>query len=177
MTNSDAEYENQRFLVIRRFRDLPVALLFDSILDSAAIESFLADKNTIRMEWFWSNFLGGIKLCVRKSDADEALSLLDQPILERFDVEEIGEFQQPRCPQLQVTGNLLPRIEQASRLHSGPSWRPSAASSQSLGVRFLRSPMAGVQGETSGELLDFSLFNTDDRVDGVYLSCLVAIPD
>ena len=37
--------------------------------------------------------------------------------------------------------------------------------------------MVGVQGETSGELLDFSLLNTDDRVDGVYLSCLVGIPD
>jgi hypothetical protein len=92
MANSHAQYEDQRFLVIRRFRDLPDALLFDSILDSAAIECFLADENTIRMDWFWSNFLGGIKLCVRKSGAEEASSLLDQPILERFDVEGIGEF-------------------------------------------------------------------------------------
>lgn len=98
MTNSDAEYENQRFLVIRRFRDLPDAILFESILDSAGIERFLADENTIRMDWLWSNLLGGIKLCVRKSDADEALSLLDQPILDRFDVEGIGEFEQPHCP-------------------------------------------------------------------------------
>ena len=37
--------------------------------------------------------------------------------------------------------------------------------------------MAGVQEETSGELFAFSLLNTDDRVDGVYLSCLVAILD
>ena len=99
MANSHPQYEDQRFLVIRRFRDLPDALLFDSILDSAAIECFLADENTIRMDWFWSNFLGGIKLCVRKSGAEEASSLLDQPILERFDVEGIGEFQQPRCPK------------------------------------------------------------------------------
>src|SRR5579863_2320722 len=98
MTNSDAEYENQRFLVIRRFRDLPDALLFESILESAGIECFLADENTIRMDWLWSNLLGGIKLCVRKSDADTASSLLEQPILDRFDVEGIGEFQQPRCP-------------------------------------------------------------------------------
>ena len=47
MTNSDAEYENQRFLVIRRFRDLPDAFLFESILESAGIECFLADENTI----------------------------------------------------------------------------------------------------------------------------------
>ena len=125
MTNSDAEYENQRFLVIRRFRDLPEALLFASILDSAAIESFLADENTIRMDWFWSNLLGGIKLCVRKSDANEALSLLDQPILERFEVEEIGEFQQPRCPNcrsLRISFQGLNKPADYTRVLLGGPW-------------------------------------------------------
>ena len=98
MATSDSQYENQQFLVLRRFRDLPAALLFDSILDSAAIECFLADENTIRMDWFWSNLLGGIKLCVRMADSDTASSLLVLPVLERFDVEGIGEYQQPRCP-------------------------------------------------------------------------------
>jgi len=98
VANSDFQYESLRFLVIRRSRDLPDALLFESMLDSAGIECFLADENTIRMEWFWSNLLGGIKLCVRKSDAHEASSMLEQPILDRFDIEGIGEFQQPRCP-------------------------------------------------------------------------------
>jgi hypothetical protein len=98
MPNSDSQYESRRFLVVRRFRDLPDALLFDSILDSAGIECFLADENTIRMDWFWSNLLGGVKLCVRKSDADAASSLLDQSVLEKFEVEGIGEYQQPRCP-------------------------------------------------------------------------------
>jgi hypothetical protein len=77
---------------------MPDAFLFESILDSAEIECFLVDENTIRMEWFWSNLLGGIKLCVRRTDADVAFSLIHPPILERFDVEGIGEFQQPRCP-------------------------------------------------------------------------------
>jgi len=98
MAISSSSSEDQRFLVLRRFRDMPDAFLYESILDSAAIECFLADENTIRMNWLWSNFLGGIKLCARRSDADEALSLLDLPILERFDVEGIGEYQQPRCP-------------------------------------------------------------------------------
>jgi ribosomal protein L37AE/L43A len=98
MATSDFQYENQQFLVLRRFRDLPDALLFDNVLDSAAIECFLADENTIRMDWFWSNLLGGIKLCVRTVDADTASSLLVQSVLEKFDVEGIGEYQQPRCP-------------------------------------------------------------------------------
>jgi hypothetical protein len=64
MANSDSPYENQPFLILRRFRDIPQALLFWSIVNSAGIDSFLVDENTIRMDWFWSNFLGGIKLCV-----------------------------------------------------------------------------------------------------------------
>ena len=98
MATSDSQYENQRFLVLRRFRDLPSALLFGSLLDSAAIECFLADENTIRMDWFWSNLLGGVKLRVRKGDVDSAASLLGPGVPEKFDVEGVGEYQQPRCP-------------------------------------------------------------------------------
>jgi ribosomal protein L37AE/L43A len=101
MAASDSQYENQRFLVLRRFRDLPHALLFRSILESGGIECFLADENTIRMDWFWSNLLGGVKLCVRKADADSAASLLGQGVPEKFDVEGVGEHQQPRCPKCQ----------------------------------------------------------------------------
>lgn len=101
MATSDPQNENQRFLVLRQFRDLPEALLFKSILDSAGIECFLGDENTIRMDWLWSNLLGGIKLCVRKEDADAASSLLEQTVPEGFDVEGVGEYQQPRCPKCQ----------------------------------------------------------------------------
>lgn len=101
MPITDSEYENQRFIVLRRFRDMPDAFLFSSMLDSAGIECYLADENTIRMDWFWSNLLGRIKLCVRKVDADTASSLLDQGVPERFDVGGLGEYQQPRCPTCQ----------------------------------------------------------------------------
>jgi hypothetical protein len=80
---------------------MPDAFLFSSILDSAGIECYLADENTIRMDWFWSNLLGGIKLCVRKMDAETASSLLEQDVPEKFDVDGVGEYQQPRCPMCQ----------------------------------------------------------------------------
>jgi len=101
MAITDTEYENQRIVVLRRFRDMPDAFLFGSILDSAGVEFYLADENTIRMDWFWSNLLGRIKLCVRKTDADDALSLLEQGVPEKFDVEGVGEYLQPRCPVCQ----------------------------------------------------------------------------
>jgi hypothetical protein len=53
------------------------------------------------MDWFWSNLLGGIKLCVRKADADAASGLLEQRVPEGFDVEGVGEYKQPHCPKCQ----------------------------------------------------------------------------
>jgi len=97
----DSPYENQRFLLLRQFRDLPNALVSGSVLNSASIDFFLADENTIRMDWFWSNLLGGIKLCVRESDADAASDLLDLDIPENFDFAGVGEYEQPRCPNCQ----------------------------------------------------------------------------
>jgi hypothetical protein len=47
---TESEYENQRFIVLRRYRDTPDAFLFGSILDSAGVEFYLADENTIRMD-------------------------------------------------------------------------------------------------------------------------------
>jgi hypothetical protein len=110
MATSDSPYENQWFVVLRRFRDLPNALLSRSILDSAAVECFLADENTIRMDWFWSNLLGGVKLCVKKADADSAASLLGQGAPEKFDVVRSGEVSAAPLPKVPVTRNLLPGI-------------------------------------------------------------------
>ncbi len=88
-------------MVIRRYRDLPEAIIAKSILDSADIESFLIDQNMVRLDWLWSNLLGGIKLVVRVEDAEAAAELIQQGIPEKFDVEGVGEYKQPRCPRCQ----------------------------------------------------------------------------
>jgi hypothetical protein len=54
--------EKSDLLTLRKFRDLPEALLAKGALESAGIESQLVDDNMIRMDWFISNLLGGIKL-------------------------------------------------------------------------------------------------------------------
>lgn len=96
-SEAEEDAEPPRPLILRSFRDLPDALLAKSILDSANVECFLIDENTIRMDWLWSNLLGGVKLWVRPKDAD-AGELLDQDYLESFEVEAVGEYKQPRCP-------------------------------------------------------------------------------
>ena len=88
-------------VTLSRFRDMPEAVLAKSILDSAGVESALIDETTIRMDWLWSNALGGIKICVRQEDADAAARLLGREVPEKFNVEGVGEYEQPRCPQCQ----------------------------------------------------------------------------
>jgi hypothetical protein len=104
--------EERELVSIRRFRDLPEALLAKGSLESAGIECFLTDDNMVRMDWFISNLLGGAKLLVNREDAEAATAILDEPTPELLDVEGIGEYQQPRCPECQ---SLDVNFEQLNR--------------------------------------------------------------
>jgi hypothetical protein len=85
------------FVLFRRYLFLSDALLGKTVLDSVGVECLLSDANTIRVDWFWSNLLGGVKLWARENEADDSLALLDQEIPENFEVEGQDEFTQPRC--------------------------------------------------------------------------------
>jgi hypothetical protein len=95
------QMEMQELVTIRQFRDLPEALLAKGSLESAGIECFLADENLVRLDWFISNFIGGIKLNVRAVDVENACQILDEPILEGLYVQGVGLYEQPRCPKCQ----------------------------------------------------------------------------
>ncbi len=70
--------EERDLVPIRRFLDLPEALLAKSRLESAGIECFLTDDNMVRINW--PNLLGGAKLLVNREDADAATAILDEPM-------------------------------------------------------------------------------------------------
>jgi hypothetical protein len=53
------------------------------------------------MDWFISNFLGGVKLQLKPEDAAVAAEILDQPIPEGLEVEGEEDYRQPRCPACQ----------------------------------------------------------------------------
>jgi hypothetical protein len=95
------EAEHFEVIAIRRYRDIPAALLAKSVLDSAGVENFLTDVNTVRMDWLWSNALGGVRLFVKDSDASAAEELLNQSFRDSFEVEGQEPFTQPRCPVCQ----------------------------------------------------------------------------
>lgn len=85
-------------ITLWRYRDLSEALIARSKLDAEGFDCFLADDNAIRLNWFWSNALGGVRLRVREDEGEAALSVLAQEIPETFTAEEVGEeYQQPAC--------------------------------------------------------------------------------
>jgi hypothetical protein len=91
--------EKRNLVMLRRFRDIPEALLAKGRLESFGIAAVLADENMVRMDWFLSNLLGGVKLLVDAEDFTEASRLLNEPVPEQLNVEGVGEYLQPRCPQ------------------------------------------------------------------------------
>lgn len=93
------EYEAQGVTTVRQYRDLGEAYMARSVLESAGIPCFLRDENTIRMDWLWSNLMGGIRLQVAEQDAAAAEALLAQPPPASIAVEGQPDYVQPRCPR------------------------------------------------------------------------------
>lgn len=91
--------EIPNLVILRHFRDLPEALLAKGGLESAGIECFFDDDNIVRMDWFISNAVGGIKLLVKPDDFAAANEILKNGIPSEFDVPGVGEYEQPRCPK------------------------------------------------------------------------------
>jgi hypothetical protein len=86
-------------VVIRQYRDIPEAMTDRMILEAADIDCYLYDENMVRLDWLWSNLLGGLKLVVRQSDAEDAEKALNSKPSEKFNVEGVGEYEQEVCPK------------------------------------------------------------------------------
>jgi hypothetical protein len=88
LTVGDSE---MKLAKIREFMFVPDALVAKSILDSAGVKCFLSDETTIRMDWLWSNALGGVKLWVREEDVETAVALLEEESLNKSTAESVEE--------------------------------------------------------------------------------------
>jgi hypothetical protein len=75
--------EQRNLVMLRRFRDIPEALLAKGRLESFGIDCFLADENMVRMDWFLSNLLGGVKLLVDAEHFTEAAKILNESVPEQ----------------------------------------------------------------------------------------------
>jgi len=94
------EPQHPDLVTIAEFQDVQEAMFACGMLKSAGIQSFLADENTVRMNWFWSNMIGNMRLLVREEDVEAAQDILRQPIPEESDVAEgAPPFRPPKCPK------------------------------------------------------------------------------
>lgn len=82
--------DKRNLVLLRRFRDIPEALLAKGKLDSAGVACFLGDENMVRLDWFYSNLLGGVKLMVDAEQFAEASRLLNEPAPQA----EFSEFEE-----------------------------------------------------------------------------------
>lgn len=101
----------RKLVTLRRFRDMPEALLAKTILDSAGIFCSLDDVNIIRTDWLWSNLVGGIKLRIEEEDFEAASSLLNEnPSVSQA----AGEFREPVCPRCRSIDISVEEVEETT---------------------------------------------------------------
>jgi predicted RNA-binding Zn-ribbon protein involved in translation (DUF1610 family) len=90
----------EQIVTLWRYRDLPEALVAKSKLDSENVWCFLADQEIVRLDWFLSNAVGGVRLQVGDDEVQIAIELLSEEIPASFSADEIGEeYRQPECPR------------------------------------------------------------------------------
>ena len=71
---------HEELVTIAVLHSQPEFLLARTCLESADIECFAYDENMLRIGGWHSHMFGGIKLQVRKSEAQDALALLGHTV-------------------------------------------------------------------------------------------------
>src|SRR5215207_2944578 len=69
-------YEMERLVTVATFTSPWEAQLARARLEAEGIESMIADEHVVRLDWAISNAVGGVKLQVRKEDAESAAAAL-----------------------------------------------------------------------------------------------------
>lgn len=69
-------------IVVARFSFPHEAHIARASLDSVGIESYIADEHTVNTQWLYSNAIGGVRLMVAESDAEDAKQILSSDFSE-----------------------------------------------------------------------------------------------
>jgi len=93
------EWEFRRLVTVRRYRDLAEAYVGRSLLESAGIPAWIADENLVRMDWFYSNLVGGMRLQVDEGEEAAAREILEEGAPGTITYGEEEVYVQPTCPK------------------------------------------------------------------------------
>lgn len=92
------EPELRRLVTVRRYRDLTEAFVGRSLLESAGIPAWIADEHLVRMNWFLSNMVGGMRLQVDERDEAAAREILEAEVPRTIPYGPEETYAQPTCP-------------------------------------------------------------------------------
>ena len=93
------EWGFRRLVTVRRYRDLAEAYVVRSLLESAGIPAWIADENLVRMDWFYSNLVGGMRLQGDECDEAAARGILEAEVPGTITFGQEEAFVQPTCPK------------------------------------------------------------------------------
>jgi hypothetical protein len=93
------EWEFRRLATVRRYRDLTEAFVGRSLLESAGIPAWIADEHLVRMDWFYSNLVGGMRLQVDERDEAAAQEILEEGVPGTIEYGHEEVYVQPTCPK------------------------------------------------------------------------------
>ncbi|MGY5820738.1 putative signal transducing protein [Vibrio chemaguriensis] len=85
-------------IVVTRFSFPHEAHIARASLDSIGIESYIADEHTVNTQWLYSNAMGGVRLMVAKSDAEDAKQILSSDFSESLENELAVDEGKDVCP-------------------------------------------------------------------------------
>ena len=97
--------EKYRLVTVATFSYPTQAYVPKARLEAEGIRVFLADEQTITMNWLYSNAIGGVKLQVREPDVERALEILNQEPTgtKTTDAKPAEEEQRRECPRCHST--------------------------------------------------------------------------
>jgi hypothetical protein len=93
------ELELRRLVTVRHYRDLAEAFVGRSLLESSGIPAWIADEHLVRMVWFCSNMVGGMRLQVDERDEAAAQEILEAETPQTITYGEEETYMQPSCPK------------------------------------------------------------------------------
>ncbi len=96
IVNEPAEFDARRLVTVRRYRDLPEAIVAQSLLRAAGVEAWVQDENLVRINWMYSNAVGGIRLQVDADEKEAAIEIL-KSAPPNIPFTEGVEYVQPLC--------------------------------------------------------------------------------
>ncbi|MGY5514044.1 putative signal transducing protein [Vibrio antiquarius] len=85
-------------IVVARFSFPHEAHIARASLDSIGIESYITDEHTVNTQWLYSNAMGGVRLMVAKSDAEDAKQILSSDFSESLENELAVDEGKDVCP-------------------------------------------------------------------------------